>query len=106
MTHPLSGEAWSASKTKDKERSAGINKEASRYYQPPRLRRQRKGAIFLMAQPPRLPKELLLSWDQLHSEFFGLFRKPFKSSVFILFFVSLLPNIEVFPTQSQQTVNE
>src|ERR1051326_5451720 len=58
------------------------------------------------AHSPRLPKELLLSWDQLHSEFFGLFRKPFKSSVFILFFVSLLPNIEVFPTQRQQTVNE
>ena len=39
-----------------KERFAGINKEASRYYQPPRLRHQRKGAIFLMAQPPRLAK--------------------------------------------------
>src|SRR5690242_14421411 len=38
----------------NKERFAGINKEASRYDQPPRLRLQRKGAIFLdgAATPP------------------------------------------------------
>src|ERR1051326_7553346 len=40
----------------NKERFAGINKEASRYYQPPRLRLQRNGSIFLDAQPPRLAK--------------------------------------------------
>src|ERR1051326_7571334 len=40
----------------NKERFAEINKEASRYDQPPRLRNQRKGAILLMAQPPRLGK--------------------------------------------------
>src|ERR1051326_3313132 len=38
----------------NKERFAGINKEASQYDQPPRLRLQRKGAIFLMRSHPAL----------------------------------------------------
>src|SRR5690348_7476109 len=37
-----------------KERFAGINKEASRYDQPPRLRLQRKGSILLMRSHPAL----------------------------------------------------
>src|ERR1051326_1855388 len=39
-----------------KERFAGINKEAPRYYQPPRLRLQRNGSIFLMRSHPALQR--------------------------------------------------
>src|ERR1051326_923992 len=39
-----------------KERFASINKEASRYDQPPRLRLQRNGAIFLMRSHPALQR--------------------------------------------------
>jgi len=55
---------------------------------------------------PSFLRNFFLGWDQLHSKFLSLSRQTFENPFSILFFVSLLSDIDVVAPKPHQPVNQ